>query len=63
VGATFFTLIPELLRAGGGWRYALFALFIIGFMAWRPQGLVTPALGRALARAVGGAGRAREVRP
>ncbi|WP_315837688.1 branched-chain amino acid ABC transporter permease [Bradyrhizobium prioriisuperbiae] len=59
VGAAFFTLIPELLRAGGGWRYALFALFIIGFMAWRPQGLVTPALGRALTRM----GRTREVRP
>lgn len=57
VGAAFFTLIPELLRAGGGWRYALFALFIIGFMAWRPQGLVTPALGRTLARM----GHAREV--
>jgi len=46
VGAAFFTLIPELLRAGGGWRYVLFALFIIGFMALRPQGLITPALGR-----------------
>ena len=63
VGAAFFTLIPELLRAGGGWRYALFAVFIIGFMALRPQGLVTPALGRALARAVGRTSRAREVRP
>lgn len=56
VGAAFFTLIPELLRAGGGWRYVLFALFIIGFMALRPQGLITPALGRWL----GGRRRASE---
>lgn len=41
VGAAFFTLIPELLRAGGAWRYVFFALFIIGFMALRPQGLIT----------------------
>lgn len=59
VGAAFFTLVPELLRAGGGWRYALFALFIIGFMALRPQGLVTPALGRMIGRV----GRAQQVRP
>ena len=41
VGATFFTLLPEALRAGGGWRYVIFALLIIAFMAVRPQGLVT----------------------
>lgn len=41
VGAAFFTLLPEVLRASGGWRYVLFALLIIGFMALRPQGLVT----------------------
>lgn len=45
-GAAFFTLLPELLRISAGWRYVLFALFIIAFMAMRPQGLVTPDLGR-----------------
>jgi branched-chain amino acid transport system permease protein len=45
-GAAVFTLLPELLRIGAGWRYVLFALFIIGFMALRPQGLITPDLGR-----------------
>ncbi|WP_454916826.1 branched-chain amino acid ABC transporter permease [Xanthobacter sediminis] len=44
VGAAFFTLAPELLRASDQWRYALFAVFIIVFMAIRPQGLVTTAL-------------------
>lgn len=44
VGAAFFTLAPELLRASDQWRYALFALFIIIFMAIRPQGLVTTSL-------------------
>ncbi len=62
VGAAFFTLVPELLRAGGGWRYALFALFIIGFMALRPQGLVTSALGRFLWRMIGRGGGTQQVR-
>jgi branched-chain amino acid transport system permease protein len=63
VGAAFFTLVPELLRAGGGWRYVLFALFIIGFMALRPEGLITPALGRRVARGFRRADNARQVRP
>lgn len=48
-GAAFFTLLPELLRVSAGWRYVLFALFIIAFMALRPQGLITPNLGRSIA--------------
>ena len=48
VGAAFFTLLPELLRAGQGWRYVFFALFIIAFMAVRPQGLVTADLLRSI---------------
>ncbi len=44
VGAAFFTLAPELLRASDQWRYALFAIFIIVFMAIRPEGLVTTSL-------------------
>lgn len=51
VGAAFFTLLPEVLRAGGGWRYVLFALLIIGFMALRPQGLVTAGSWRRRGRA------------
>jgi len=50
VGATFFTLAPELLRASDQWRYALFAVFIIIFMALRPQGLVTTSLLRVFRR-------------
>lgn len=50
VGAAFFTLVPELLRASNEWRYALFAVFIILFMAVRPQGLVTAALLRMFRR-------------
>jgi branched-chain amino acid transport system permease protein len=46
VGAVFFTVLPELLRVSAGWRYVLFALFIIAVMALRPQGLITPDLGR-----------------
>jgi branched-chain amino acid transport system permease protein len=45
VGAAIFTLMPELLRASAQWRYALFAIFIILFMAIRPQGLITAGLG------------------
>ncbi|WP_322516616.1 branched-chain amino acid ABC transporter permease [Rhodopseudomonas palustris] len=53
VGAIFFSLAPELLRAGESWRYVLFAALIVAFMAVRPQGLVTPTGIRALFRAVG----------
>ena len=51
VGAIFFTLLPELLRASAGWRFVIFAVFIIGFMALRPQELVTTDLGRFFRRA------------
>jgi branched-chain amino acid transport system permease protein len=50
VGAAFFTLAPEALRASSEWRYAIFALFIILFMAVRPQGLVTAGLFSVLRR-------------
>jgi branched-chain amino acid transport system permease protein len=53
VGATFFTLLPELLRVGKEWRYALFALFVILIMAVRPGGLMAGGIfkRRALAKA------------
>lgn len=41
VGAAFFTLLPELLRAGKEWRYAIFAALVIVVMAVRPQGLLS----------------------
>jgi branched-chain amino acid transport system permease protein len=43
VGASIFTLLPELLRASAHWRYVLFAAGIIVLMALRPQGLITGA--------------------
>ncbi|WP_448030411.1 branched-chain amino acid ABC transporter permease [Bradyrhizobium liaoningense] len=52
-GAVFFSLAPELLRAGESWRYVLFAALIVAFMAVRPQGLITPSAVRGLARAIG----------
>lgn len=50
VGAAIFTLLPEALRSSSQWRYAIFALFIIIFMALRPQGLITRGLSRRRAR-------------
>ena len=41
VGATVFTLLPELLRGSAHWRYVLFAAILIVVMVVRPQGLVT----------------------
>jgi branched-chain amino acid transport system permease protein len=41
LGATVFTLLPELLRASAQWRYVLFAAVVIGVMTVRPQGLIT----------------------
>jgi branched-chain amino acid transport system permease protein len=43
VGATVFTLAPELLRGSQSWRYVVFAVALIVLMALRPQGLVTGA--------------------
>lgn len=48
IGAAFFTLLPELLRGSAQWRYVVFAAFIIGLMALRPQGLITSDLMRKL---------------
>lgn len=57
VGATVFTLLPELLRASAHWRYVLFAAGLIVMMALRPQGLVTGAFLRRLLDWRGGASR------
>jgi branched-chain amino acid transport system permease protein len=41
LGATVFTLLPELLRGSAQWRYVLFACIVILVMVLRPQGLVS----------------------
>ncbi len=41
VGSTFFTVLPELMRIGGSWRYVVFGVVIVLMMVWRPQGIVT----------------------
>ncbi len=41
IGATVFTLLPELLRESASWRYVAFAAAVIVLMALRPQGLLT----------------------
>jgi branched-chain amino acid transport system permease protein len=43
LGASVFTLLPELLRGSAQWRYVLFAAIVIVIMVFRPQGLVTGA--------------------
>lgn len=40
-GSLFFTLLPELLRMGGSWRYLIFGVAIVAMMALRPEGIVT----------------------
>lgn len=45
VGAVVFTVLPELLRAGNEWRYAVFALIVIVIMVVRPYGLLVPSSG------------------
>lgn len=44
VGAAFFTLVPELLRVGGSWRYVAFGVIIVAMMIFRPEGIVTRSL-------------------
>lgn len=41
LGASVFTLLPELLRGSAHWRYVVFAAGLIILMALRPQGLMT----------------------
>ncbi len=55
VGATFFTLVPELMRVGGSWRYVAFGVVIVAMMILRPEGIVTRSL---VARLFGGRRRA-----
>lgn len=48
IGATVFTLLPELLRGSAHWRYVVFAAGLIVLMALRPHGLLTKAFLRRL---------------
>jgi branched-chain amino acid transport system permease protein len=48
IGALFFTVLPELMRLGGSWRYVVFGAAIVVMMTIRPQGIVTRALINAL---------------
>lgn len=41
VGTLFFTVLPEVLRVSGSWRYVVFGAAIVLMMAVRPQGIVT----------------------
>ena len=40
-GSLFFTLLPELFRVGGSWRYLVFGVVIVLMMVVRPEGIVT----------------------
>lgn len=40
-GSLFFTLLPELFRVGGAWRYVIFGVLIVLMMIFRPEGMVT----------------------
>jgi branched-chain amino acid transport system permease protein len=44
IGTLFFTLLPELMRMGGSWRYVVFGAAIVIMMTIRPQGIVTRAV-------------------
>jgi branched-chain amino acid transport system permease protein len=48
VGSLFFTILPELFRVGGSWRYFVFGVLIVLMMAVRPEGIVTRDLVRLL---------------
>ncbi len=44
VGSLFFTVLPELMRVGGSWRYVVFGVAIVLMMVLRPEGIMTRAL-------------------
>lgn len=41
IGASFFTIIPEVLRMGEDWRFFIFGVIIVVMMILRPEGMVT----------------------
>lgn len=52
-GSLFFTLLPELFRVGGSWRYLIFGVLIIAMMVLRPEGIVTRDAFRRLGQMLG----------
>jgi branched-chain amino acid transport system permease protein len=61
VGATLFTLLPELLRGSANLRYIVFAAGVIVLMALRPDGLITRAQLKQFAGWSGGAFAPRQM--
>jgi branched-chain amino acid transport system permease protein len=43
-GSLFFTIVPELMRIGGSWRFVVFGAAIVVMMAIRPEGMITRGL-------------------
>ena len=43
-GSLFFTIVPELMRIGGSWRFVIFGAAIVLMMVVRPEGMITRAL-------------------
>jgi branched-chain amino acid transport system permease protein len=41
LGAAIYSLLPEALRGSAEWRYVIFGAAIVGFMMFRPEGLLT----------------------
>lgn len=52
-GSLFFTLLPELFRVGGSWRYLIFGVLIVVMMVLRPEGIVTRDAFRRLGQMLG----------
>jgi branched-chain amino acid transport system permease protein len=44
LGAAAITLLPEVLRTSGEWRYVVFGAIIVVLMVWRPEGVLTRGL-------------------
>ena len=59
-GSLFFTILPELFRVGGSWRYVVFGVLIVLMMVVRPEGIVTRDLVRRLSPSLVAAAPRRE---
>jgi branched-chain amino acid transport system permease protein len=56
-GSVFFTVLPELMRVGGSWRFVIFGAVIVVMMALRPQGMITRTLVARISWLLRGGGR------
>ncbi len=50
LGACAITLLPEVLRTSGEWRYIMLGAIIVVLMVWRPEGVLTRGLLRRFRR-------------